>query len=82
MWLLMDRIEFELQNLIVVINSLFFSSKNMVENKVPYVSQFAHPEFAEKILRNNAESYNRRHRRSLCVILRLCEVRSNLGYSH
>jgi len=52
---LLNKIKSELQNLKLMITSLFSKSKDKVENDVPYVSQFAHAEFAEKILKDSVE---------------------------
>lgn len=45
----------EFQNIQLVINTLFSVKKERIENNVPYVSQFAHPEYSEKILKDGAE---------------------------
>ncbi len=52
---LIYKIKSELQNLKLFINSLFSSPKDKTENDVPYVSQFAHSEYSEKILKDNID---------------------------
>jgi len=45
----------ELQNFYLVLSTLFTETKERVENDVPYVSQFAHPEYAKKILKDGVQ---------------------------
>lgn len=52
---LLDKIKTEIQNLRLMALSLFSSTKDKVEIDVPYVSQFAHPEYAERILKDGVE---------------------------
>lgn len=52
---LIYKIKSELQSFKLFVSSLFSSSKDKVENDVPYVSQFAHPDFAERILKDGVE---------------------------
>lgn len=52
---LIEKLQSELQNIRLAIAALFFTQKEQVENDVPYVSQFAHPEYAEKILKDGTE---------------------------
>ena len=50
-----DRVVSELRNRRLLIHLLFINSKDRVSLAVPYVIQFAHPEYAEKILRDDVE---------------------------
>jgi len=50
---LTQKLTSELKNLELLAQSFFSKGKDKVENEVPYVSQFAHPEYAEKILKDN-----------------------------
>ena len=52
---LIEKLQSELQNIRLAIGAFFSTQKDRVENDVPYVSQFAHPEYAEKILKDGAE---------------------------
>jgi len=52
---LIKKLQSELQNIRLAINVLFSKQKEQVKNNVPFVSQFAHPEFAERILKDGAE---------------------------
>lgn len=55
---LFRKIKDEIQNAQLAIKALFSKQKDQVENNVPYVSQFAHPEYAEKILKDGVEKTN------------------------
>ncbi|AKM83832.1 TPA: hypothetical protein DCZ46_00650 [Candidatus Campbellbacteria bacterium] len=54
----LTKIKNEIQNMQLAISVLFFKQKEFVENKIPYVSQFAHSEYAEKILKDGVEKTN------------------------
>lgn len=49
---LLAKLKSETQNLHLAMSALLSKTKNKVENDVPYISQFAHPQYAEKILKN------------------------------
>jgi len=51
---LFTKIRSEIQNVQLAIFALFSKQRDYIENKVPYVSQFAHQEYAEKILKDKA----------------------------
>ena len=42
-----------MQNLRLGIETIFYPPKNQVIHTTPYVSQFAHPDYAEKVLKEN-----------------------------
>ena len=46
------KIQSELRGIKLQLSAIFSSVKSHVKNNVPYVSQFAHPDFAEKILKD------------------------------
>ena len=49
------KIQSELRGIKLQLSAIFSSVKSHVKNNVPYVSQFAHPDFAEKILKDGAD---------------------------
>lgn len=51
---LFPKIRSEIQNVKLAISALFSKQRDYIENTVPYVSQFAHQEYAEKILKDKA----------------------------
>ena len=52
---LLIKIWSEIKNVQLVISALFSKQRDCIENIVPYVSQFAHPEYAEKILKDGVD---------------------------
>lgn len=50
-----NKLKAELRNFHLMGISIFSNSKDKIENNVPYVSQFAHPEYAEKILKEGVD---------------------------
>ena len=52
---ILRKIQSELRNLRLRLSEIFFPVKPTIENSIPYVSQFAHPDFAEKILEHGAD---------------------------
>lgn len=49
------KLKLEFENIYLTLHALIFNPKDSVINKVPYVSQFAHREYAEKILRDKVK---------------------------
>lgn len=49
---IIEKIKSEFRNIRLHLRSVFRTRKSKVQNEVPYGSQFAHPEYAEKILRD------------------------------
>ena len=52
---LTKKLKSELQNFYLMGVSIFSNPKDKIENNVPYISQFAHPEYAEKILKEDVD---------------------------
>lgn len=49
---LFTKIKSEVQNFQLIMTALLSNQRDSVQNSVAYVSQFAHPEYAEKILKD------------------------------
>lgn len=52
---LINKLQSEFDNIHLGISALFSIQKNQVENDVPYVNQFANPNYAEKILKEGVD---------------------------
>jgi len=52
---LLTKIKNEIKNMQLAVVTLFSKQKDKVVNNVPYVSQFAHSEYAEKILKDGVD---------------------------
>lgn len=47
-----EKLKSEVRNAWLYVRSIFNDRQPVIQNTVPYVSQFAHPEYAEKILKD------------------------------